>query len=70
MSKQPDRGSITAIQPGDVVIIGAFDDIPEHRFLVDEVHDDCVTGTALSGPLSGCYGEPELEMILKVVSDS
>lgn len=70
MSNQPDREGTTVIKPGDVVIIAAFDDIPEHRFRVDEVHDDCVTGTALSGPLSGCYGEPELEMILKVVSDS
>jgi signal peptidase I len=56
------------IRPGDVVVIVAFDDVPEHLFEVEEVHDDCVTGIALSGPLSGCYGEPEREMILRVHS--
>jgi hypothetical protein len=56
------------IRPGDVVVIVAFDDVPEHLFEVEEVHDDCVTGIALSGPLSGCYGEPGREMILRVHS--
>ena len=48
------------IRPGDVVTILAFDDVPEHLFRVDEVHDDCVTGVALTGPLTGEYGEPDL----------
>ncbi|WP_113913504.1 hypothetical protein [Roseovarius dicentrarchi] len=55
------------LAPGVRVIIRAFDDISEHAFLIDEVHDDCVCGQALTGPLSGAYGEPEIEMILRVI---
>jgi hypothetical protein len=54
------------IKPGDVVTILAFDDVPEHQFLVDEVHDDCVTGVALTGPLAGEYGEPDLSLVSPV----
>ena len=32
------------LHPGCVVLIAAFDDIPEHQFQVDEVFDDLVTG--------------------------
>ncbi|MGJ8588511.1 MAG: hypothetical protein ACSHXW_15980 [Yoonia sp.] len=52
-----------AIRPGDVVTIQAFDDVPEHLFCVEEVHDDCVTGVALTGPLAGEYGEPDLSLV-------
>ena len=55
------------MRPGDVVVIAAFDDVPEHRFRIDEVLDDCVTGVALTGPLTGEYGEPALSMILRVL---
>lgn len=55
------------IHPGDIVTIAAFDDVPEHDFEVDEVHEDCVTGVAVTGPLTGCYGEPDLTMVLRVV---
>ena len=55
------------INPGDIVAIAAFDDVPEHDFEVEDVHDDCVTGVALTGPLTGCYGEPDLTMVLRVV---
>ena len=55
------------VRTGDVVVIGAFDDVPEHEFLVEEVFEDCVTGVALTGPLAGVYGEPSVEMILRVV---
>lgn len=55
------------VSTGDVVVIGAFDDVPEHEFLVQEVYEDCVTGVALTGPLAGEYGEPEIEMILQVL---
>lgn len=51
------------IKPGDVVTILAFDDVSEHQFLVDEVYEDCVTGTAVSGPLAGLYGEPPLGLV-------
>ena len=56
------------LQPGCIVLIAGFDDIPEHQFQVDEVYEELVTGTVLTGPLSGEYGEPELEMIVQVVS--
>jgi hypothetical protein len=39
------------MEPGDVVLIRAFDDVPEHWFRVDEVFEDCITGQALTGPL-------------------
>ncbi len=51
------------IRPGDVVVIAAFDDVPEHLFRVEEVLEDCVTGFALTGPLAGEYGEPERSQI-------
>ncbi|WP_170432159.1 hypothetical protein [Ruegeria arenilitoris] len=56
------------LSPGDVVVVRAFDDVPEHLFRVEEVFGDCVTGFAVTGPLAGTYGEPALEMILRVVS--
>jgi hypothetical protein len=55
------------MKPGDVVVIGAFDEVPEHWFATEEVLEDCVTGVALTGPLAGEYGEPELAMIVRVV---
>ena len=56
------------IKPGDVVVIGGFDDIPDHQFRVEEVYEDLVTGTVLTGPLAGEYGEPDREMIVKIIS--
>jgi len=50
---------------GDIVTIRAIDDIPEHLFQVEEIFEDHITGIALSGPLRGCYGEPDLELILE-----
>ena len=58
------------ITPGCVVLIKGFDDIPAHQFLVDEVFDDFITGTALTGPLAGEYGEPEMTLVLEVLSGS
>ena len=58
------------ITPGCVVLIEGFDDIPAHHFLVDEVFDDFITGTALTGPLAGEYGEPEITLVLEVLSGS
>ena len=55
-----------SIKPNDVVVIQAFDDLPEHLFRIDQVFDDCVTGHALTGPLAGAYGEPPLDLILRV----
>ena len=56
------------ITPGCIVLIAAFDDIPEHRFLVEEVYEDCITGVAQSGPLAGEYGEPDLALVVRVLS--
>ncbi len=51
------------ITPGCIVLIAGFDDIPEHSFLVEEVFEDCITGTALTGPLAGAYGEPDIVLV-------
>jgi hypothetical protein len=55
------------MEPGDVVLIRAFDDVPEHWFRVEEVYEDCITGQALTGPFQGEYGEPELSMVIRVL---
>ena len=56
------------ITPGCTVLIAGFDDIPAHEFLVEEVFEDLVTGTALTGPFVGEYGEPDLSLILRVLT--
>ena len=56
------------IKPGDVLVTRGFDDIPEHQFQLEEVQEDLVTGTVLTGPLAGEYGEPDREMIVKIIS--
>ena len=61
--------ALKEIYPGCIVLIAAIDDIPEHQFQVEEVLDDLVTGTALTGPLAGEYGEPDIEMIVQVISE-
>ena len=58
------------LTPGCIVLIDGFDDIPAHQFLVDEVFDDFITGKALTGPLAGEYGEPEMILVLEVLSGS
>lgn len=55
---------MVVIVPGSIVWIAAFDEVPQHLFRVDVVHEDCVGGVALTGPLASCYGEPALESIL------
>jgi hypothetical protein len=56
------------ITPGCVVLLAGFDDIPSHQFLVQEALKDCITGTALTGPLAGEYGEPDLALVLQVLA--
>lgn len=56
------------LRPDNVVVIAAFDDIPEHLFRITEVFDDCVGGYSLNGPLEGEYGEPDFDLILRVHS--
>lgn len=60
------------IDPSDLfpslcVTIRAFDEIPEHTFLIDAVLDDCIAGYAVSGPLKGEYGEPDFGLILRIL---
>ena len=55
------------ITPGCTVLIAGFDDIPSHQFLVQEVFQDCITGMALTGPLAGEYGEPDITLVLRVL---
>ena len=66
---EPDQavGCPAGLVVGSRVVITAFDDVPEHAFLVETIEDDCVTGFALTGPLAGEYGEPPFEMILRVI---
>ncbi|KAJ01424.1 hypothetical protein [Sulfitobacter mediterraneus] len=54
------------LREGDVIVIRAFDDWPEHLFEVDETFDDCVSGYSITGPLAGVYGEPGWELIYRV----
>ena len=54
------------LQEGDVVVIRAAHDWPEHLFEVDETFDDCVSGYSITGPLAGVYGEPGWELIDRV----
>lgn len=56
------------LTPGCIVLISGFDDILEHQFRVEEIFEDLITGTALTGPLAGEYGEPDIERVLKVLS--
>jgi hypothetical protein len=58
------------LKEDDVVVLRTLDDIPEHLFQVLDVYEDCITGYAITGPLKGVYGEPELELILRVHSRS
>jgi hypothetical protein len=57
------------IEPGEVVVVVAFDEVPEHLFLVQEVFEDFVTGVTVTGPLAGSYGEPELASVRPLGTD-
>ena len=51
------------LSPRMHVHIRAFDDTPSHQFLVEEVFEGCITG-----PLAGEHGEPDVELVLRVLS--
>ena len=59
---------LSTLSTDDIVVIAAGDDWPEHLFQVWEVHDDCITGLAITGPLAGVYGEPDHDLIVRVHS--
>ena len=56
------------ITPGSTVLIAGIDEIPTYQFLVEEVFEDRITGTALTGPLAGEYGEPNIALVLRVLA--
>ena len=56
------------LTPGTRVLIRAFDDVPEHVFVIHTIEDGYVTGMALTGPFAGEYGEPDIELVLQVLS--
>ena len=58
------------LSPGCIVLIAGFDDIPEHEFRIEEIYEEFVTGMALSGPFAGEYGEPDLKLVLRVLSQN
>ena len=58
------------LKEDDVVVLSAGDEWPEHLFQVWEIYDECITGYSISGPLDGVYGEPPMELILRVHSRS
>lgn len=55
------------LKEGDVVVIQAGEEWPEHLFEVDEAFDEVVSGYSITGPLVGVYGEPGFELILRVI---
>ncbi|MGH1467234.1 MAG: hypothetical protein ACRBBQ_17940 [Cognatishimia sp.] len=57
---------MTEVKPGDIVVLAASEDWPEHRFRVDYVFDDCLGGYSLTGPFAGEYGEPEVALVIRV----
>ena len=57
----------TRLRPGMHVIIRAFDDVPEHTFVIHSIEDGHITGMALTGVLQGQYGEPDNKLILRVL---
>jgi hypothetical protein len=56
------------LKEGDIVVIRAGEDWPQHLFRVDEVYEDLVTGYSITGPLKDEYGEPDFDLILRVHS--
>ena len=56
------------LTPGMRVVIKGFDDVPEHVFEVHTIEDGLVTGMAVTGPLAGEYGEPDIKLVLRVLS--
>jgi hypothetical protein len=44
---------MTDVKEGDIVVIRASEDWPQHLFEVDEVFEDCISGYSLTGPLTG-----------------
>jgi hypothetical protein len=54
---------------GSIVVVAAFDEVPKHLFLVQEVFEDFVAGVVLTGPLAGSYGEPDRSQLRPLGTD-
>ena len=69
-SWSPREPTTTDYRVGDVVWLEPLKDedwdIPEARFRITDVFDDCVGGYSLEGPLVGEYGEPPKDTITAV----
>jgi 23S rRNA pseudouridine1911/1915/1917 synthase len=57
------------LQPGCIVLIASFDDVPEHQFRISKVYNDdgIISGMALTGPFAGEYGEPDFDSVVRVI---
>ena len=58
----------SVLTSGKRVLIRGFDDVPEHVFVIHTIEDGYVTGMAVTGPFAGEYGEPDIELVLRVLS--
>ena len=58
----------SVLTSGKRVLIRGFDDVPEHVFVIHTIEDGYVTGMAVTGSLAGEYGEPDIELVLRVLS--
>ena len=58
----------SVLTSGKRVLIRGFDDVPEHVFVIHTIEDGYVPGMAVTGPLAGEYGEPDIELVLRVLS--
>ncbi len=47
------------IRPGCIVLIAGFDDIPEHKFLIEEIYEGVRYRYGSLGPFAGGHGEPD-----------
>jgi hypothetical protein len=67
LSRRPPALKPEEITSGSIVVLKALDELPPHLFKVTEVVDGMLCGTALTGPLVGEYGEPDLELVDRII---
>lgn len=61
------RSFSSVVISGSVVVLKALDEVPPHLFRVDSIVDDTLCGVALTGPLAGEYGEPDKELVDRII---
>lgn len=67
LRKRPPAFHRADVREGSVVVLKPIDDIPEHLFRVTEVIDDVLCGYSLTGPLAGEYGEPDFDLVDRLI---